>query len=73
MYRPPLSPGIIRVEQHHRAPDREIDIVRRQHREHIAAERAKRREERLAAQPAGRRIANPVAALWAMMHPHGHH
>ena len=70
MYRPPLSPGIIRVEESHRAPERETDILRRQHREHVAAERARRREERSTAHSGERRLIHPLASLRAMMHLH---
>jgi hypothetical protein len=67
MYRPPLNPGIQRLEQTHRAPEREVAILRRQHHEHVAAERARKRAERGASPSGQHRIKRPAAAIWALV------
>ena len=67
MYRPPINPGTLRVEARHHAPEAEHDVLRRQHREHVAAERARLREERDAHRVEGRRIAHPLASLRALI------
>jgi hypothetical protein len=67
MYRPPMSSSSMRLEASRRAPEREHDVQRRLHREHVAAERAKMREQRATSQSGGRRLARPAAALWSLV------
>lgn len=67
MYRPPMSSSTMRVEATRRAPAREDDVLRGQHRAHVAAERAKRREERAVAQTDGFRLTHPLAAFRAFV------
>ena len=67
MYRPPLNSGVQRFEQARRAPEREIAVLRRQHHEHVAAERARERAERDAPPSGVHRIKRPAAAIWALV------
>jgi hypothetical protein len=67
MYRPPLNSGTQRFEQSRRAPEREVAILRRQHHEHVAAERARERAERDAPQFGAHGIKRPAAAIWALV------
>jgi hypothetical protein len=67
MYRPPLNSGTQRFEQTHRAPEREVAILRRQHREFVAAERARVRAERDTPTSGALRIKRPAAAIWSLV------
>jgi hypothetical protein len=68
MYRPPLSSDLPRFEQaQHRAPEREDAVLRRQHREHVAAERAQARAEREAPTYGAHGLKRPAAALWSLV------
>jgi hypothetical protein len=67
MYRPPLNSGVQRFEPAHRAPEREAALLRRQHHEHVAAERARLRAEREAPSSGARRIKHPAAAIWSLV------
>lgn len=67
MYRPPFSSGTQRFEQTRRAPEREVAVLRRQHHEHVAAERARLRAERDAPETAVHRIKRPAAAIRALV------
>jgi hypothetical protein len=68
MYRPPLNSNLQSFEQaRHRAPEREDAVLRRQHREHLAAERAKARAEREAPSFGARGLRRPAAAFWSLV------
>jgi hypothetical protein len=67
MYRPPLNSGVQRFEPAQRAPEREAAVLRRQHHEHVAAERARKRAEREAPLSGARRIKRPAAAIRALV------
>ena len=67
MYRPPMNSGIQRFEPARRAPEREASILRRQHSEHVAAERARLRAEREAPSSGAHRIKRPAAAIWSLV------
>ena len=67
MYRPPLNSGTQRLEQSRRTPEREVAVLRRQHHEHVAAERARERAEREAPQFGAYGIKRPAAAIWALV------
>ena len=70
MYRPPFSPGILRLEETRRAPENEYDVLLRLHRERRAEERAQQRAQRAEARAEKSRIAHPLAALRSWMTPH---
>jgi hypothetical protein len=67
MYRPPLNSGTQRFEQTRHAPEREVSVLRRQHSEHVAAERARKRAEHDAPPNGELRIKRPAAAIWALV------
>jgi len=67
MYRPPMNTGVQSFERMHRQHEREEAILRRQHHEHVAAERAKQREQRDASRHGAHRIRRPAAAIWALV------
>jgi hypothetical protein len=67
MYRPPMNLRIEHLEATRRAPEREVEVLRRLHREHVAAVRAKARDERQPSLTGARRIARPAAAIWALV------
>jgi hypothetical protein len=52
-----------------RAPETELDLLRRLHREDLAAARASRREARRAARPGARRLTRPAIAIWTFVAP----
>jgi hypothetical protein len=68
MYRPPLNSNLQSFEQaRHKAPEREDAVLRRQHREHVSAERAKARAEREAPRYGAHGFKRPAAALWSLV------
>jgi hypothetical protein len=67
MYRPPMNTGTQRYEHHHRQPEREEAVLRRQHRVHLAAESARERDERDTLKAGAHRITRPAAAIWALV------
>ena len=70
MYRPPtpnFTNAVTAREARQRAPQSELAVQRRQHREHLAAERAAGREERQTARLGAHRITRPAAAIWALV------
>jgi hypothetical protein len=70
MYRPPISPNVLRLEESRQAPENEYDVLLRHHREQRADERAQRRQQRAEARAERSRIAHPLAALRSLMTPH---
>lgn len=67
MYRPPMNPGTQTYERSRRQPEREVSVLRRQHREHVAAMRAQERAERDAPKAGAHKIGRPAAAIWAFV------
>jgi hypothetical protein len=67
MYRTPEIRDATTRERGGRAPEREVAVLRRQHREHVAAERAKERALREAPQFGARGLTRPASAIWAFV------
>jgi hypothetical protein len=68
MYRPPMSSGTQRLERtRHAASEREDAVMLRQHREHLAAERARERSQIQLPTPGAHRLTRPFAAIWAQV------
>jgi hypothetical protein len=67
MYRPAMTTGLQSVERRSRRYETEEAVLRRQHYEHIAAERARERAQRDVSRHGAHRITRPAAAIWALV------
>lgn len=67
MYGPALITAADALRRHGR--ESELEVLRRMHREQLAAERASRRKARSVARRGRRRLARPAIALWTLVTP----
>jgi hypothetical protein len=67
MYRAPIETVVVLLGSASRAPETEREVLRRVHAERVARERAKSREERLAALSQGSHVSRRASAIRALV------